>query len=111
MYKKRKVLQDKLKARGTHATTQGLASTSRMSTAISPGQCTRGSHGQLSRLYWGLSAWRSRRVHERANPYLKDSLLLMPEVLARPWVCVCVPLALRLSYKTRGRSCVAVLSF
>ena len=99
--------------RGTHTRIHGLASTSRMRTAILPGQwqpwtavCS----------YWGSSAWHSRRV----NPCLKDpflprgvqSALLstnstqymwelldgMREVLARPWVGVCLPFALSLSY-------------
>ena len=75
-----------------------------------------GSHGQLFRPYWGSSAWHSRRV----NPCLKDpflprrvqSTLLSAnstqymwelldgtrEVLPRPWVGVCLPFALSLSY-------------
>ena len=67
-----------------------------------------GSHGQLFRPYWGSSAWHSRWVNEREKaPCIKDpdDELMSPddmavrirEVLARPWIGVCVPLALSLS--------------
>ena len=67
-----------------------------------------GSHGQLFRPYWGSSAWHSRRVNEREKaPYIKDPddelmspddmAVRMREVLARPGIGVCEPLALSLS--------------
>ena len=44
-----------------------------------------GSHGQLFRPYWGLSAWHSRWVNEREKaPCIKDpdDELMSPDVLA-----------------------------
>jgi len=82
----------KLKARGKHTPTHGLASTSRMRTAISPGQWqpwTAVSPLLGLIMQHGIS---SRRFYEWTKPcfhgcyYLVDVVVGMQEVLARPWV-------------------------
>ena len=147
--------QDKPKARGTHAPTHGLDSTSRMRTAISPGQwlgqwqpdslglinmAWHSFKRQLHTTHVGVVSWEpcgssptpctGRRI--RGYPDLcankgetavhgchcpSDMAVRMREVLARPWIGICVPLALSLSscktshYRKVHKSYLLILHF